>query len=86
MPRIIGVSPTPNENALKFDLDGKLVESGAKTFKSVADAEAYPGVARIMALPGIAQVFTVNDFMTVNKSPEADWDTLEKAVRSAFEG
>lgn len=86
MPQVISVSPTPNENAMKFTLNERPLESGSKTFGDAAAAAAHPIANAIFGLGAIKQVFMVNDFVTVTKLPEADWDDLERKVVAAING
>jgi hypothetical protein len=37
----------------------------------------------LFAAPGVASVFGVNDFVTVTRTPGADWDPIVTAVREA---
>ncbi|MCC6547005.1 NifU N-terminal domain-containing protein [Candidatus Sumerlaeota bacterium] len=84
MPRVIAVSPTPNENALKFTIEGKAIASGSATFKRDTAAQ-NPIAAAIFANADVVAVFLLNDFVTVTKSPTASWGSLEKAVCKAIE-
>jgi hypothetical protein len=86
MPRVLSVQPTPNENAMKFTLDGPSTAGGAKTYSSAAAAAENPVAAAIWRLGGIRSVFMVADFVTVTKTAEADWDTLAAQVQSAIDG
>lgn len=86
MPRVLSAHPTPNENAMKFTLDGPSTAGGAKTYSSAAAAADNPVAAAIWALEGIRSVFMVADFVTVTKAPDADWDTLATQVQAAIDG
>lgn len=85
MPRVIAVSPTPNENALKFTIEGKAIESGSATFKRETAAN-NPIAAAVFQNADVVAVFLLNDFVTVTKTPTASWKDLEKAVAKAIEG
>jgi hypothetical protein len=80
----IQVSTTPNENAMKFTLNQSAIESGHQTFSNPEDAESSPVAKAIFALEGVDSVFLMADFITVNKKPEAAWDTLQPAVTDAI--
>jgi hypothetical protein len=73
-------SPTPNPDAMKFTLDGKLVEMLNVT--SAAEATS-PFAAAVFAAPGVANLFGVNDFVTVTRQPGAAWDPIIEAVQAA---
>ncbi|MBA3653550.1 MAG: NifU N-terminal domain-containing protein [Actinobacteria bacterium] len=74
-------TPSPNPNALKFDLDVALPDT--LNFASADEAAANPFAAEVFAAPGVASIFGVNDFVTVNRQPDADWDPIIAAVQSA---
>jgi hypothetical protein len=74
-------SPTPNPNALKFSLDVTL--PGTFSFSSAEEAAEQPFAAAVFAGGGVAAVFGVNDFVTVTRQPDADWDDLVPRVVEA---
>ncbi|HET7489044.1 MAG TPA: NifU N-terminal domain-containing protein [Acidimicrobiales bacterium] len=74
-------SPSPNPNAVRFQLDVTL--PGTLSFNSAADAAGDPFAAAVFATPGVAAVFGVNDFVTVTRAPGADWDPIVEAVQAA---
>lgn len=74
-------SPTPNPNAMKFTLDVKL--PATINFANAAAAEGNPFAAAVFRAPGVASVFGVNDFITVSRTPGADWDTIVEGVQAA---
>jgi hypothetical protein len=72
--------PTPNPNAMKFTLDTKLAEG----FNVIGPDQ--PGTAftdAVFAGGGVASVFGVNDFVTVTRVPDADWEPIVAAVTAA---
>jgi hypothetical protein len=80
---------TPNPNAVKFVVPGRrLVESGSRSFFDAAAAAGDPLASAVMGLDGVASIFMVNDFVTVTRTPEADWGELiprvEAAIRNAL--
>lgn len=86
MPVSVRFQPTPNPNAGKFTVDRPVVEGKAsKSFYSAAQAAADPVAAALFALDGVASVFMVDDFVTVTKTPEADWNALVPAVTATIE-
>ncbi|HVT76283.1 MAG TPA: NifU N-terminal domain-containing protein, partial [Acidimicrobiales bacterium] len=66
-------SPTPNPNAMKFTLDAPLPD----------DLEGSAFRQALLSIPGVVGVFGVADFVTVTRTPEADWDTIVPAVIAA---
>lgn len=74
-------STTPNPNAMKFSLDVKLPGT-----LNLANADAAAGnafAAAVFAVEGVQSLFGVNDFVTVTRTPGADWDTIVAGVTMA---
>lgn len=82
MPYVVReVQSTPNPNAMKWVLDRTISETPL-SFRSEDEAEAHPVARRLMGLKGVLAVLLLNDFVTINKSPEARWaDIKNKASR-----
>ena len=74
-------TPSPNPNALKFELDVTLPDT--INFASAQEAADHPFAAEVFAAPGVVSLFGVNDFVTVNRTPDADWEPIIAAVQSA---
>ena len=73
-------NPTPNPDALKFNLDTRLAEMF--NVLSAADAE-QPFAKAVFAAPGVVSLFGVNDFVTVTRSPDAAWEPIIAALQEA---
>ena len=73
--------PSPNPNALRFQLDITLPTT--LSFSSAADAASEPFAHEVFAAEGVAAVFGVNDFVTVTRTPGADWDPIIAVVQEA---
>ena len=52
-PISVTVNTTPNEHALKFSVNKKILESGYKTFNSMEEAKDFPVAAKIFEKHGI---------------------------------
>lgn len=74
------VQQTPNPNARKFVLPRVMFER-SQNFSSAESAAEYVLAARLMALEGVYNVFWARDFVTVNKRPDVDWESVEAPVR-----
>ncbi len=74
-------SPSPNPNALRFQLDTTLAST--LSIANPADAESDPFAREVFAAPGVASIFGVNDFVTVTRAPGAEWDPIVAAVQHA---
>ncbi|HEX2039550.1 MAG TPA: NifU N-terminal domain-containing protein [Acidimicrobiales bacterium] len=74
-------APSPNPNALRFQLDVTL--TGTLSANGADEAGGHPFLEAVFAVPGVAAVFGVNDFVTVTRAPGAEWDPIVAAVQSA---
>lgn len=74
-------SPSPNPNAVRFQLDVTL--PGSVTVNSAQEATGNPFAEAVFATPGVAAIFGVNDFVTITRSPGADWGPIVEAVQQA---
>lgn len=75
---VITISPTPNPNALKFEV-GKDV-GGPKTFAAGQETDD-PMAIELLGLPGVTSVFLSADFVTVTKGPDGTWDEIAEAAK-----
>ena len=93
----VSMQATPNPNALKFMLNRVVTTQGTTYRLPAAPSAAQAGDAasaepawaqQILAIPGVTQVFALNDFLSVNKTPDADWKAIgprvEAVLRKAF--
>ena len=80
----VTIDTTPNEHALKFNVNKKILDSGYKTFNSLEDAKDFPVAAKILENEGIASVFVMAEpataFITVTKKPETEWGDLKSKI------
>lgn len=85
-PLEISVQGTPNPNAIKLTLN-RVVAAQGKTYRDPAAAEAE-WAKQLLGLAGVTQVFAVNNFISISKTPEADWDAIgpqaEDILRRVF--
>lgn len=80
---------TPNPNAVKVHVSPALPASvqSPRSFRDAAAASTDPIASAIFgaARPGeITSVLLAGDWLTVNKSPDADWKRIKAGVRSAL--
>ena len=87
-PLAIDIQATPNPNAAKFTLNRAVAASG-KTYREVATADAE-WAKQLLQIAGVTQVFAVNNFISVSKTPDAEWTNLvpeiERILKRAFDG
>jgi len=77
--------PTPNPNALKFQLDRPATDGKAETFREGSDPSGSPLGHAIFSLGGISNVFLTADFVSVTVDSASDWDTLIPKVTETIE-
>jgi NFU1 iron-sulfur cluster scaffold homolog, mitochondrial len=77
--RVVEIQPTPNPNAVKFVLDGRISEQPTSFFNAAA-AKDHPLAAQIFEVKGVTSVLLLGDFVTVNKSPSVKWADISKHV------
>jgi hypothetical protein len=70
---------TPNPNALKCVLPHRL-GGGRRSYFRPGDARDDPLAAALFAIPGVANVLIHDDWVTVGKTPDADWKSLRPAL------
>ena len=70
-PISVTVNTTPNEHALKFSVNKKILESGYKTFNSIEEAKDFPVAVKIFENADVASIFfmaeTEGGFISVTK-------------------
>ena len=74
-------SPTPNPNALKFTVGTPVGAAATFTADNPGDD---PLGAELLAIAGVVSAFMTADFVTITKSAEADWSTIEPPVTEAL--
>jgi len=77
------IQSTPNPNALKFVLTRPVADQPISFFNPEAAAN-HPLAAKLFAVPGVSSLLLLNDFITVNRKPEASWSEIKKAVRKVL--
>ncbi len=83
----MGVRPetTPNPNAIKFTTD-KLIFEGTNSISVMpGDKSEHEIMNDLMKLDGVDNVFGYQNFITVNKHFDIEWDNLIPIVIEVFE-
>jgi Fe-S cluster biogenesis protein NfuA len=83
--KVMNFEPTPNPNAMKFNVDGKLIEGGSRSYDTPSAADGDPLATSLFALGKITSVFYMPGFVTVNKDANADWASLAPAIARTIE-
>ena len=74
--------PTPNPNALKFDVGA---EVGGPRSYTAANAADDPAAEELFGIDGVMGVFMTADFVTVTKAADADWSAITPQARAILE-
>jgi len=80
-PLTVTVQPTPNINALKFQLNRRITESRSQTF-TTQSTTSEPLARELLGIAGVRQVFFLNDFITITRVDGADWDAVVKEAET----
>ena len=80
----VTVTKTPNEHALKFSVNKKILDSGYKTFNNMEEAKDSPVAAEIFKNADVASIFIMAEveggFISVTKKNEANWNDLKDKI------
>lgn len=77
------VGQTPNPNAIKFTANETLFEES--TSLKPGDSTDHPFAKALLELDGVDNIFGYDDFVTINKTPDAEWDDLIPKVQEAYQ-
>ncbi len=72
------VDLTPNPHALKFILNEKLLNYETRQFSNKKEAESDPFAKAIFNIPGVVSVFYMDKFVTIEKSKDANWGSIQR--------
>ena len=80
----IQTETTPNPEVLKFMPGRDVLGEGAREFKTADDGAASPLAQALFRLDDVTRVFFGPDFLTVTKSPQAEWPHLKAPILAAI--
>lgn len=72
---------TPNPETLKFVADIILFPGNSADFPDEASAKNSPLATELFGFPFVKGVFIMNNFVTVTKTPDADWMEVTPTLR-----
>lgn len=75
---------TPNPNAIKFTSDKMIFEGDDSISVMPGDTSEHQIMNDLMELDGVDNVFGYQNFITVNKTFDADWESLTDQVIQVF--
>ena len=80
----IQTESTPNPATLKFLPGQTVLEMGTADFPNSDSAGDSPLAARVFAVNGVNGVFFGQDFVTVTKSDDVEWDHIKPGILGAI--
>lgn len=80
------VESTPNPNAMKFTVDKIIFEGDDSISVMPGETSEHNIMNDLMEINGVDNVFGYQNFITVNKRIDADWDSLIPEVEKVIEG
>ena len=83
--KVVKLESTPNPNAMKLLLDGKILESGSRSYDHPSEAKSDPVASALFEIPEVKSVFFMPSFITVVKDPAASWDGVAQMVTQVIE-
>jgi len=80
----IQTEETPNPATLKFLPGREVLNAGTADFPNPETGGSSPLASRLFAIPEVAAVFFGADFITVTKTPDAEWQVMKPAILGAI--
>lgn len=80
----VRVDRTPNPNAMKFTAAKRLFEG--RLIAKKGEQVTSPLAQELLKLDGVDNIFGYEDFVTVNKDFEAEWNDLLPQIDAVFKG
>ncbi len=76
----VKVEETPNPNALKFTTDSLIFQGDGSVSVMPGQTSEHKIMNDLMNFEEVDNVFGFQNFITVNKLPNAEWETLTPKV------
>jgi hypothetical protein len=80
----INVQATPNPNAIKINTSERIFDGPASTSLKSGSETDHPLAKALLSIKGIDNIFGINNFVTISKNTNAEWDTILPKVEEAF--
>lgn len=75
---------TPNPNALKFSTDNLIFQGTNSISVMPGETSEHEILNDLMKLDGVDNVFGYQNFITVNKAFDAEWEEVRPKVMEVF--
>ncbi len=83
--KVVRTRETPNPSALQFVLNSQIVEYGSLSYESAKDCGDDKLGRTLFAKRGVTTVYIMDNFITVTKEDDADWNPLKDQVWKAID-
>lgn len=80
----IQTQETPNPQTLKFIPGIQVLKSGTLSYNFGEECNTSPLAATLFEVEGVKGVFLAEDFISITKDPDAEWDTLKPLVLTSM--
>ncbi|MDP6933990.1 MAG: NifU family protein [Myxococcota bacterium] len=78
---VVDTIPTPNPDALMFQVQERLVPSGTYEYLESSQADGAPLARNLFVLPGVRHVLVASRFVTVTKEENQAWPSMVPAIK-----
>lgn len=82
----IKIEPTPNPSAKKFTTDSMIFSGDGSVSLAAGQTSEHEILNELIEIDGVDNVFGFQNFITINKKPDTDWETLEPKVQEVMKG
>ena len=72
---------TPNPETMKFVANKLLYPGKSIDFPDIESATPSPLAQELFGFPFVKAVFVASNFVTITRTPEADWDEIKPTIR-----
>ena len=73
---------TPNPNAWKFVLPGKVIAEGNATFRKLDEAEGIPLAEALVRIGHVTQAYFFDNYITITQDGDIQWNLLADVIRT----
>lgn len=83
--KVLRTRETPNPNALQYVLNAVILDHGKKPFNSKSECKGDAMAEALFNIQGVNNVFVMDNFVTVTKDEEVDWNPCRDQVWKAID-
>ncbi len=82
-PLQLRIDPTPNPHAVKVTTN-RVITTQGKTYRGDPTAVEAPWAKALLSIPGVVGVYAINNFLSINKTPDVEWDAILPQIHQAL--